>query len=161
MGQHGDVWFLAGAFGGTATRDCYVPEGKEVFFPVVNSSFFDSPNACGQGPESYSIDEMRAIIGGWIDGATNLSATLDGKPVKMVREQSVVFGVTVPKDNLYDFWGYPCAQGVYSPAVDAGYYVLLKPLKAGSHEVHIHAEAPGGFLLDVTYHLTVVPLKLK
>jgi hypothetical protein len=48
VGQHGDVWFLAGTFGGTATRHVYVPEGSPIFFPVVNSLFFDSPNACGQ-----------------------------------------------------------------------------------------------------------------
>src|SRR5213592_4117053 len=35
VGQHGDVWFLAGAFGGTVTRHASVPEGSPLFFPVV------------------------------------------------------------------------------------------------------------------------------
>ena len=35
----------------------------------------------------------------------------------------------------------------------------LKPLAAGEHTLHFHAEHPGsGFLVDVTYHLTVVPV---
>ena len=71
----------------------------------------------------------------------------------------MVFGVALPKDNLFDFSGFPCAQGIYSPAVDDGYYVLLKKLDAGSHIVHIHAEIPSSdFVTDVTYNLTVVPL---
>lgn len=163
VGQHGDVWFLAGTFGGTVTRNVYVPEGSPVFFPVVNNAFFDSPNACGQGPDSVSIKDGRAAIAQFIDAAINLSATLDGAPVKMFREQSVVFALSLPKDNLYDYLGIPCAQGIYSPAVDDGYYVLLKGLSAGSHTVHIHAEIPilPAFFLDTTYNLTVVPLTLK
>jgi hypothetical protein len=50
--------------------------------------------------------------------------------------------------------------GVYSPSVDDGYYVLLKPLSVGNHTLHIHAESTG-FTLDVTYDLTVVPVQLK
>src|SRR5262249_56510522 len=34
-GQSGPVWFLAGTFGGKATRTCSVPAGKALFFPVV------------------------------------------------------------------------------------------------------------------------------
>src|SRR6267378_5783893 len=37
VGQRGSVWFLAGVFGGgTATRDCQVPDEKRLFFPVIN-----------------------------------------------------------------------------------------------------------------------------
>jgi hypothetical protein len=162
MGQRGDVWFLAGAFGGTVTRTCSVPEGKVLFFPVMNLSFFDSPNACGQGPESYTVKEMRAAVAASIDGATDLSVTLDGRPVRNIhRVRSKVFEVSMPGDNLYGFFGIPCAGGVYSPAVDDGYYAHLNPLKPGPHTLHIHAEAVGGVLLDVTYNLTVVPVKLR
>src|SRR5580765_2042723 len=116
VGQHGEVWFLAGTFGGTVTRNVSVPEGSQIFFPVVNNAFFNSPNTCGQGPESLSVEEGRAAIAPFIDAAINLSATLDGKPLKIVREQSVVFGVALPKDNLFDFLGFPCTPGIYSPA---------------------------------------------
>ncbi len=166
VGQHGDVWFLAGTFGGPATRNVDVPEGVPIFVPVVNNWFVDTPNACGQGPESFTADEMRALIAPSIDAAINLSATLDGTPFKMFREQSVVFEVAVPKDNIYEIlFETPCAQGVYSPGVDDGYYVLIKKLKAGLHKLHIHAEIPRrippDFVVDVTYNLNVVPVKLK
>lgn len=163
VGQRGDIWFLAGNFGGAVTRTCSVPEGKVLFFPVVNSSFFNSPNTCGQGPESFSAKQMRAAVAPFIDGATNVSATLDGRPVKNIqRVRSEVFEVSLPASNVYEFFGVSCASGVYSPAIDDGYYVQLKPLGAGAHELNIHAEVPAsGFVLDVTYNLTVVPVTLK
>ena len=38
VGQNGDVWYLAELFfvGGSVTRDCAVPEGVTLFFPVLN-----------------------------------------------------------------------------------------------------------------------------
>jgi hypothetical protein len=48
VGQRGAVWFLTGtSFGGSVTRVCDVPEGKPLFFPVVNSVNINSPNVCG------------------------------------------------------------------------------------------------------------------
>jgi hypothetical protein len=165
VGQRGDVWFLAGNFGGTTVRTCIVPEGKTLFFPVVNLGPFDSPNQCGQGPESLgSVKDMRALAAASIDGATNLSVTLDGERVKQTqRVKSEVFEVSMPPDNVFVFLGItPCDPGVYSPAVDDGYYVHIKPLETGSHTLHIHAELPdSAFVLDVTYNLTVVPITLK
>jgi hypothetical protein len=163
VGQHGDVFFLAGSFGQTVTRNCSIPEGVNIFFPVINNGIYDSPDACGQGAESYSVAEIRKMNTDLIDMAANLSATLDGRPLRMVRERSVVFGAPIPKDNIFAYWGYtPCDAGVYSPAADEGYYVLLNPLKKGKHTVHIHAEFPAfDWVLDVTYNLDVVPVKLK
>jgi hypothetical protein len=48
VGQRGSTWFLAGLFGGgTATRTCFIPEDKVLYFPVVNSINVDTPNVCG------------------------------------------------------------------------------------------------------------------
>jgi hypothetical protein len=33
QGQVDDVWFLAGAFGGTYVRNITIPDGKPIFFP--------------------------------------------------------------------------------------------------------------------------------
>jgi hypothetical protein len=54
--------------------------------------------------------------------------------------------------------------GIYSPAVDDGFSVLLELLPIGHHALHFHAENPSAvpaFSLDVTYNLTVVPVLLK
>jgi hypothetical protein len=143
VGQRGSTWFLAGTFGGTVTRTCSVPTGKEIFFPVANISFFDSPNQCGQGPDHFSVAEMRSALAGAIAGLSDLSAEIDGKPVKnLQRVRSRVFEVALPPGNPYDSAAAPCPAGIYSPALADGYYVLLEPLTAGQHTLHFHAEAP-------------------
>ena len=166
VGQRGSLWFLVGNFGGTTTRACSVPEGTTLFFPLINSVNIDTPNVCGQGPDRIPLAELRALPAAFVDGATNVSLEVNGKPVKKARRvQSRVFAVALPPGNVFDA---PCASaggappGVYSPAVDDGIYVELQPLAVGNHIVHFHAENPSQlFTLDVTYHLTVVPVSLK
>ena len=163
VGQRGEVWFLAGVFGGgTVTRTCSVPANKSLFFPVANSVFFDSPNVCGQG-DSIPVKDMRDFNANLINGATNLLVEVDGKRIgNLHRVQSKVFEVALPEENVFDAFcgpaGFPA--GIYSPAVDDGYYVRLNPLAVGNHTLHFHAEGPGGFQ-DVTYHLTVVSVVQK
>jgi hypothetical protein len=166
VGQRGSVWFLVGNFGGTTTRSCSIPEGKTLFFPVINSINVDTPNVCGQGAVRMPLAELRALSAGFVDGATSLSVEVDGKLVKQLRRvQSRVFEIALPEQNVFDA---PCAfaggvpAGIYSPAVDDGIYVELQPLAIGSHTVHIHAEnLAAEFVLDVTYNLTVVPVLLR
>jgi hypothetical protein len=164
IGQHGPVWFLAGVFaGGRVARTCSVPEGKSLYFPVINNVVLNSPNVCGQGA-SMSVKELRAQIAPYIDEATNLSVTVDGVPIKNFRRvKSEAFAATLPNDNVFVA---PCGgdspAGVYSPSVDDGFYVLLEPLSVGPHALHFYAESPKGTLAqEVTYKLTVVPVKLK
>jgi hypothetical protein len=167
IGQRGSVWFLGGVNGGgSAERTCSVPEGLPLFFPVINAINANSPNVCGQGPNNFSVKDLRAALKPFIDGAQNLSVTVDGQDVKKTllrRVQSDPFEVVLPEDNLFVA---PCAgdspAGVYSPAVDDGYYVALPPLRTGSHTIHFHADnANGSVAQDVVYHLTVAPVSLK
>lgn len=167
VGQRGAIWFLAGSLDGSpVTRSCSVPAGKAVFFPIANGAFFDSPNLCGQGPEHLTVAEMRDALAGFIAGLTGVSAELDGVPVAQVhRVRSRVFEVALPEENIFDA---PCADsggfpaGIFSPAVDDGYYVLLPPLAAGHHTLRFQAEHPeAGFAVDTTYDLTVVPVSHK
>jgi hypothetical protein len=46
--------------GGTATRTSFVPEGTELFFPVINSVKINTPNVCGQVGH-LSVSELRAM----------------------------------------------------------------------------------------------------
>lgn len=162
VGQRGDVWLLAGTFSGEpTTRTCSVPEGKGLYFPVINQYQFNSPNLCGQDEVSLTAEQMRANVAPFIDDATNLSVTLDGETVEIERVKSVVFDVALPADNLYTYFGIvPCPAGIYSPAVDDGFYAYVKKLTPGPHTLHIYAES-GPFTVDNTYYLTVVPVTLK
>lgn len=73
--------------------------------------------------------------------------------------------MALPEENVFD---EQCAEsggvpaGVYSPAVDDGYYVRLSPLEVGNHTLRIRSKIPSeDFTLDVKYKLIVVPVLLK
>src|SRR5262249_47244326 len=128
-----------------------------------NQVEINTPNVCGQ-TGALSVKELRVSAATVIDGATSLSVTVDGIAIKnLQRVRSQVFAVALPVDNIFNS---PCGgpgtvpAGIYSPAVDDGFYVLLKPLPLGHHALHFHAEA-GGIVQDITYNLTVVPVLLK
>jgi len=67
------MWFLAGVFGGgTATRNCQVPDNVSLFFPVINYVNINTPNVCGQGPTNIPVGQLRAPAKAFIDGASDL-----------------------------------------------------------------------------------------
>jgi hypothetical protein len=156
IGQRGAVWFLFGNFGGATERSCTIPGRKALLFPLLNAFAFDSPGVCGQDSVSISVADLRALVAPWVTGA-QLSAQVDGVEIKHLerfRHQSVVFSVSTPNGDL--FCGLP--RATYAPAVDDGYYVMLKPLPPGDHVLRFRG-AQGTFSLDVTYRLKVLPLQ--
>jgi hypothetical protein len=161
VGQHGTTWFLAGSWvAGPVTRDCDIPQGASLFFPVINEINFDTPGQCGQGAPLPS-SSYRALSAAFVNGAANLSVTLDGQSAgPMHRTVSRVFEVALPDDNIFAGVCTPdLTGGIYSPAVDDGFYMRLNPLSVGPHTLHIHAEQPdAGLVLDVIYNLNVVPV---
>ena len=168
VGQRGSVWFLAGVFnGGMATRTFSVPADKVLFFPVANSFNINTPNVCGQDSNNISAADLRTFSAASIDGITSKSVKVDGQPVANIpRIQSIVFAVVLPEENVFDA---PCIAaglknvpaGIYSPAVDDGFYVKLGPLQAGPHTVRFSARNKSQIVQDVTYNLTVVPVSLQ
>ncbi|MEX8496473.1 MAG: hypothetical protein AB3X41_05570 [Leptothrix ochracea] len=155
IGQRGPVWFLFGNFGGVTQRACTIPANKALFFPLLNAFAFDSPGVCGQDAVHVSVTDLRTLVAPWVTGA-QLSAQVDGVPIRHLerfRHQSVVFSISTPNGDL--FCNLP--QATYGPAVDDGYYVMLKPLPPGDHVVHFQG-AQGTFSLDVTYQIKVLPM---
>jgi hypothetical protein len=169
VGQQGPIWFLAGPFGGgEVERECSIPAGKRLFFPLINSIAFDTPGVCGQ-EGSLSVAELRTNAADQLDNPENLSVTLDNQSISSFRRtRSPVFEIALPEDNVFDaiceglgLGNVP--GGIYSPAVEVGFYVLLHPLSPGEHVLKFYAEIPGpeGAVVDVTYVLTVVPVTVR
>jgi hypothetical protein len=148
VGQSGPVFFLAGNYGGITVRECTVPAGKALLFPLLNQSWVQFPS-----DPPFSIAELRDIVAPFVDDPA-LECEIDGRPVQNLldyREQSSVFSITVPEGNLLGL-----DPGTYAPCLDDGYYLMLAPLQSGRHTIHFTAQtADHGFSLDVTYHLTV------
>jgi len=154
VGQSGHVWFLAGTFGGDpVVRECEVPAGKALFFPIINLVWVTVPG------EEWDEEFARELLAWILDFAEDLSCEIDGEPVQNIeryRVQSPVFTVDLPEGNVLGL-----DPGEYGPCVDDGYYLMLAPLCCGEHTIHFQGgvwvpEWQWGFSLDVTYHLTVV-----
>ena len=129
-GQSGNVWFL---LGGPPAVDCTIPAGTALFFPIVNvecSSLEPFPFH-GDTPQ-----QRQDCAKAWIDNVTDLAATIDGNAVvnlTRLRTRSGDFSFTVPYDNIYGLlpapaWGFSSGDG---------YYILLAPLSAGLHRIHV------------------------
>ena len=157
VNQSGRVWFLAGNPGGTTVRTITVPSGKALFFPIVNVFDAEDGIAVGGGrlfgiPRPVQV--AQTFVSNVIATATGLSCEVDGNPLPITTanlEQSTPFSLHLPADNIL---GVPA--GVYFPAVDSGYYVLLPPLSGGQHTIHWAGTITFFPLsLDVTYNITV------
>lgn len=171
-GQSGPVWFLGGRFcsdqlkncdSAPAVRSCTIPAGKALFFPIVNSACLDgeAKNALCVTAKPL-ISEIRAVVADQIDQAKDLQVTLDDKTVNNdylkanFRVQSSVYPTTLPDGNLYQEFGEPVITAGTYLGVDDGVYLMLAPLKKGTHKLNIKGYFPQfDFKLDFNYDLIV------
>jgi hypothetical protein len=158
VGQSGDVWFLAGTTGGVTERTCTLPTGKAVFFPIVNTVFWDP-----FGVET--LDDLRREAKDWIDHVTELEASVDGVSLQGLRNYRSqppapfeFIGPPVEEDPLFG----PLQAGTQTAVAD-GFYLMLQPFAPGPHtitfrgKIAIPAVFPSVQVFEtiVTYHLTV------
>jgi len=149
-GQRGQVWFLAGTFGGPTNRSCLIPRGKALFFGIINGIWWtgDAPDVAG----------LRAGVAMGVDAVDALSCSVDGTPcayfTAIVRSQSRVVPLTLPEGSIAvtDF-GYEA--GLYPESVADGYWVMLKPIGPGDHVIHFTVHNTFDFSVDVTYNIRV------
>ncbi len=165
QGQSGPVWYLAGTYGGAATRSCTIPGHKLIYVPLINtwvvpmSQYVDTP---------AEMADYQAFIAEYVTyvraHTCHLSIKLDGVPLlpseaqldaRLWTQVTNPFSVTVNDDN---FTGEP---GYTTPAaVAAGHYALLRPLSPGNHVLEYggtRCDDDGAveFETSVVYHLTV------
>jgi hypothetical protein len=155
FGEHKGILFLTGV-GGGATVNITIPAETALFFPIVNAECSEIEGDPFHGDDE---EEMRECANAFIDSATGLAATIDGKAVKNLgayRVESPLFEFgPLPKRNAF---GLPA--GATSLSVDAGYYLLLDPLSVGTHTIHFEGTIEDlDFTVDTTYVITVVPKK--
>jgi hypothetical protein len=159
-GQSGPVWFFAGTFGNSVERSYSVPAGKAIFVPVFNwifgSGVFDCDPTVPGVP--CDVDTLRAAAAANTEAADVLVVIIDDVPVQDVRgyraSSPEPFSITYPENSVT---GVPA--GTYSPQVADGYWLMLRPLKKGSHTIRIHVRAPdtsaGLIEFELVTHLTV------
>ena len=159
LGQSGDVWFLAGTSGASVERSLVIPNGKSLFVPLINlGNDYPCPDPNFKPAEGQSLsDFLTQGAADFLAGTTNLFAQVDGVTVTNLfsyRGTSGLFSFTADI-SLKDPWD-GCITGSEQQAVTDGYWLMLKPLTAGTHTLHIGG-GHTAFGVDVTYHLTVLP----
>lgn len=146
--QKGPVWFLAGTFGGLAERSCEIPGGKAIFFPIScnETSYAECPNFKTEA-------ELRAFAKADIDQVKTIMATVDGQRLPdsdLRRLESPPFELDLPEDNVA---GAP--PGTTKSKSD-GYWIFLKPLPVGKHQIHFFSSCRiGTQWIETRYDLTV------
>lgn len=154
-GQSGKVWFLGGVFNvsGTAIRNCTIPAGKALFFPIINT---ECSTLEGNGKTPKALRECAEDI---VATVTNAEVEIDGVSQDPYRTSSPVFIYgPLPDNNVLQAFEVPGAiEGAKSKSVADGYYLFLKPLPPGAHTIHFTGTYgdPINFTLDITYNLTV------
>jgi hypothetical protein len=127
--QSGDVWFLAGTPGDDLkyVRDCSIPRGKHIFFPVFTLISKTKP-ICSSAQIRAEIEPERLL---------SIEVVLDDKiipdPTKFRAKSPGCFRLKGYIQGKYD------GLGVYPVATD-GYWILLKPLEPGLHTLRFKAE---------------------
>ena len=154
IGPDNRIFFLVGSFGSDVVRTVTVPEGKALFFPVIN---YEYDNALDP-PTNYEVPKLRELVAAIMDGATSLYARLDGIPLEIFRTKSPTFDYTMPDENsVYDYFGLegPQFQGRIKPAVSDGYWVYIPPLPPGDYLLEFGGAIPPAFSINITYNLTI------
>jgi hypothetical protein len=155
-GQSGPVWFLVGTFGAFSERNCEIPAGKAVMFPVVNA-------ACTtlEYPQLQTEAELRSCAVSLNEGVTELMVTIDGQTIneqqlRSYRVQSPLFELSLPEGNLIS------GQQASTQAVSDGYWVFLAPLGPGAHDIHFRGAivdyttgSQNNFVTELLYHITI------
>lgn len=165
VNQSGVVWFLAGTAGGSVKRNCTIPFGKTILFPIITVEWSTSEaqslgnNCFVSGVISGTNRKaLQACAENGTDHVNFTEADIDGINVPNLdnyRVQSPLFHFNAVQDNVF---GIPPGP---SQAVSDGFWILISPLSKGKHEIHFHGTAPFpelGFTFDteVTYNISIV-----
>ncbi|WP_415310101.1 hypothetical protein [Candidatus Nitrosocosmicus sp. FF01] len=152
----GPVWFLAGTSDKNgAERDCTIPEGKSILISPIDAIFTfkeagihteaELRDAAKRDQDNVKIVELKV---------NDVEVITD---YDKFRFQSPIFDIKLPQNNIA---GYPPGP---TQAVTDGYYIMLKPLPAGTYKIESmgHMFGPSGanpgasFISDVTYNITI------
>lgn len=148
INQNDSTWFLAGSFPGEEfpVRKCVIPQGKCLLFPVVNYEINTY-----EKPQISTKSQMLHDVSSDIDEILDKKVTVDGSDIPCFRIKSdpEIFSLALTENNCL---GIPYAT--VEVAAD-GYWVFLKPLPEGKHEIEFYGLCPGGIKLGAHYYISI------
>jgi hypothetical protein len=142
-GQGGPLWFLAGTSGGPVERECQIPKGKDLVFPLVNRwcvffpEFYPTEESIeaatpAQIANLEAMSEYACSLTLRVDGVDMLAKVEDFDSLFVLTEER--FPVDVNEDNFASEHG---VAGGPTEALTGGHYVRLKALKPGDHVLEL------------------------
>jgi hypothetical protein len=138
------AFFLAGTEGGSATRKCTMPQGKAIFFPVITCIF-----SFALDPDLETEEELTREVTKDIDRVERMSLRVD----QVIFEEFSQFRVrSDPFDDIIN--------GMRTKTVSDGYWIFLKPLAIGNHNIHFTGRN-FDFFNEVDYHIEIIRDHLK
>ncbi|HPF35618.1 MAG TPA: hypothetical protein P5571_09170 [Candidatus Krumholzibacteria bacterium] len=155
-GQSGSVWFLAPAyFSDDWYRRATIPAGKMLFIDLA-AVFMSIQEGDGE-----TLEELAEAARVFMDATTDVMVEVDGVALQNVEDYRVqspgMFDYVVPENNMFEAFGLDYPAGEYHDGFCDGYYIMLAPLSAGQHTIHMLATFPAPYndTIEVTFELTV------
>jgi len=143
-----DVLFLAGTTAGKVERTIIIPPGRAILFPVINYA-----TSYSEDPGLKTEDEMILHAKSNIDDIVKKEANIDGASLLISdkhRVQSPPFDFSFPTNNIYG------VKGGSTRGVGDGYWIFLKPLSLGKHNIRTSGSCLSGRIqIDVSVNLIV------
>ena len=117
VNQSGNVWFLAGSPGGIVERDCTIPIGKQILFPMINLQ-----GAANSAENAEGFNDIITIL---MDTVTDLQVTVDGVPLENLDQYRFKDSAAYAIDCQASVGG---CDSDSTHGVQEGYYIMLNPL---------------------------------
>jgi hypothetical protein len=136
-------------------RRCSVPHGKDIFFPVLN---YANPVEV-VSPVENNVELVHKAVSANVDTVGKLEARIDQDTVLQTQDlldYKVIlqpFEVMLPKQNFWEI------QPGLRTIIAGGYWLRLRPLSEGKHDIYIastaYARDSNEFTSETYYHLTI------
>jgi hypothetical protein len=172
--QKGPIWYLAGfagssegpPFGGSAERDCTIPEGKDILIPIFNTACAEQTDAevikqelgldaDDDIPPSQLKEGLIRCTDYYMGFVKTLQFSIDGEAVEDFDDFRVLspqFQIVYPEGNVFG----QSPTNVKQKAVAQGYWILVEDLEPGEHTIEVVSGLPDfDFETSVTYQLTI------
>lgn len=130
-----NVWFLTGTFGNSSPiiRNCRIPCGRAILCPVIYKE-----DSFAEDTDLSAASDLLNRAKAFVDNVEYIQATVDGDAINSLpqyRVQSEFFDLMFPKNSVYD------VEPGLTTAVCDGYWIFMKPLSPGRHELHFRGTA--------------------
>jgi hypothetical protein len=156
VNNDGPVYFIAGNFGGETTRTIEVPSDRPLLVPMLTNAYitFDTD----EKPRKLANEVLRD----WKKSVTDVFAEIDGVEISRPKSyflKSDYFSPGTPEpDSLLEglLAGLVAPDDDLFPTRAAGYWLMIKGLDPGEHEIHVGGTLSDGFFVDLTIDVLVV-----